>query len=49
MLDNLRVRTVSDNLARSGFAQYAARVKARANHQREPCWSSHLGRERLEK
>ena len=36
MLDNLRVRTVSDNLARSGFAQYAARVKARANQRREP-------------
>ena len=41
MMDNLSVRTVSDNIATAGFTTLAARTKAQANNQREPflVWS----------
>jgi hypothetical protein len=35
MMDNLAVRTVSENTARAGFSTEIARIKARANQQRQ--------------
>jgi len=36
MMDNLSLRTVTENSAKAGFTQNVARIKAQANEKREP-------------